>query len=301
VADSTVPDLCSGSAQIRWKEGAPAPFAGIDHVLVVYNGAIYCGGGSTKDGPLFTVYVYYPDTNTWGPPIDTPHKLFGMTVIMDKLVIVGGRPASGDVTGKVLFLDRGRWYDYTEMPTARSACFACTRQSNMIVMGGWDGHNELRTTEVYDNTTGQWFRCTDLPLPLYDLDAIVLGDVLFVINGNTSGGDFTLKTYATSLNTLSSRQLKWQALADTPQAAMCGTGAGNKYLLCVGGRTKTGSVCVLRSDGSDLSNARWKVIGSIPAVHYYTAAICMGNQIFVISGKDYETEMHNGVSIGTFY
>ena len=41
--ESTIPDLLSGSVNIKWEEGAPVPFASAGHTAVLYNGAIYMG------------------------------------------------------------------------------------------------------------------------------------------------------------------------------------------------------------------------------------------------------------------
>jgi len=297
-----MPDLYNRTVNIQWGKGAPAPVVSEDHKAVIYNGAIYMGGGSNKDGPLFRVDVYYPDTNRWGTAIESPHKLFGLSVLMDKLLMVGGRPRSGGVINKVVYLDHGHWHSYTEMPTARSGCSAVSRHSMMIVIGGWNGERGVSAVELYDNTTGQWFKCDDLPVPLYYLEATIVGDMLFVINGIKAGNQCTKLVYFSKLQSTSSCQLRWQALADTPCAAMSAVGIGNKFLLVVGGRSRANTVHVLQKSGSDssVSSMLWKNIGSIPDVHYYASTVCIGNKLFIIGGKDYDAEIHNGVSIGTF-
>ena len=41
-------------------------------------------------GDRFKINIYNPDTNKWDDAIDTPHAFFAMTVLVDKLIIVGG-------------------------------------------------------------------------------------------------------------------------------------------------------------------------------------------------------------------
>ena len=295
-----MPDLYNRTVNIQWSKGAPLPVASEDHKAVVYNGAIYVGGGSDKNGPLFRVDVYHPDTDQWGNAVESPHKLYGLTVLMDKLLMVGGRPRTGGVVNKVLYLDRDQWQNYTEMPTARSGCCAVSRQSMMIVIGGWNGERGVPVVEVFDNTIDQWFKYDDLPVPLYYLEATIVGDMLFVINGIRAGNQCTKSVYYSKLQSTSSGQLRWQDLADTPCAAMSAIGVGSKYLLVVGGRSRANTVHVQKNNGSDLASMVWKNIGSIPDVHYYASAVCIGNKIFIFGGKDYEAEIHDGVSIGTF-
>ena len=47
------------------------------------------GFNNDDDDGFFTVNIYHPDTNKWDT-IDSPHAAFAMTVLIDKLLIVGG-------------------------------------------------------------------------------------------------------------------------------------------------------------------------------------------------------------------
>jgi len=167
VKESTIPDLFSGQVNIKWEEGAPAPVARYAHNAVSHNGAIYVGSGvNDYDEPAYAIDVYHPDTNKWDSTIETPNSYFATAVLMDKLLIVGGLTRDYEVTNKVLVLESGQWKNYTEMPTARAGAAAVSYQSMMIVVGGSDDESGVCTTEVFDSSTGQWFKCDDLPEPL---------------------------------------------------------------------------------------------------------------------------------------
>ena len=156
--ESTIPDLLSGPVNIKWEEGAPVPVASVGHTAVLYNGAIYVGGGASYDNDdEYKINIYHPDTNKWDNAIDTPHALFTMTVLGDKLIIVGGKiRESRKITNKLLTLQGGQWEDYTQMPTARAAVSTVSHQSMMIVIGGMnDDDPTLSTTELLYSTTGQ--------------------------------------------------------------------------------------------------------------------------------------------------
>ena len=278
---------------IKWDQGAPAPVNRAGHSAVVYNGAIYVGGGWYGDDQYhYQVDIYHLNTNTWDS-IDTPHALFAMTVLMDKLVIAGGLTSSGRNTNNVIVLENNDFKDFTKMPTIRCRATAISHQSMMIVIGGYDGSRRIGTTELFDGMTSQWFKCDDLPQPLSHLQATIVGNTLFVMSGADAANSPSKAVYSTSLNSLSSHQLSWERLQDSPLPCVASVTLGNKYLLIVGGRSRSKTVYVLK-DGS------WKVIGTLLFVQYYLAAVNLGNKIFVIAGKNYDTSIGNVVSIGTF-
>ena len=123
-----------------------------------------CGGGLCGDiNVCYKINIYHPDTNKWDDAIDTPHKDFTITVLVDKLIIVCGKiKGLFKVTNKLLTLQGGQWEDYSQMPTARWGASAVSHKSMMIVMGGIDENKHtLSTAELLNssyNTTGQWVK-----------------------------------------------------------------------------------------------------------------------------------------------
>ena len=302
--ESTIPDLLSGSVDIKWEEGAPAPVATACHTAVLYNGAFYMGGGvcDDDDDDDYKINIYHPDTNKWDDAIDSPHLVFAMTVLVDKLIIVGGLVRESlKVTNKLLTLQGSQWEDYSQMPTARWDASAVSHQSMMIVMGGKDDDDhKLSTTELLDSTTGQWFKCNDLSRPISGLQSVIVGDILNTFGGADADGD-SKAVYAAPLHTLSNYQLQWQQLADTPWKGSAAVSVNNKYLLAVGGDVEHDTVCVLKIEkGSMLTSTSWESIGTLPKVHYWTTAVSLGNQIIVGGGLDEEGDKHKTVTIGTF-
>ena len=300
--ESTIPDLLSGPVNIKWEEGAPAPVASAGHTAVLYNGAIYVGGGVCDDDDDHKINSYHPDTNKWDDAINTPYIGFAMTVLVDKLIIVGGAVMDlGELTNKLLTLKGGHWEDYSQMPTARWQASAVSHQSMMIVMGGNNGKHRLSTTELLDSTTGQWFKCNDLPQPLATLQSVIVGGLLYAMGGGNANDD-SKAVYAAPLHALSNHQLQWQQLVDTPWKASAAVSVNNKYLLAVGGDAVHDTVCVLKAEkaGSVITTTSWESIGILPKVCYWTSAVSLGNQIIIIGGYDEKCDKQKTVTIGTF-
>ena len=303
--ESTIPDLLSGPVNIKWEKGAPAPLTSAGHTAVLYNGVIYVGGGEyINSNGDYKINIYHPDTNEWDDCIDTPHKSFTMTVLGDKLIVVGGQIGRrSKATNKLLTLQGGQWEDYSQMPTARWSASAVSHQSMMIVMGGKDDDYQiLSTTELLYSTTGQWVKCNDLPQPLYFLQSVIVGDMLYTIGGRIGDHKDSKAVYAAPLHSLSNHQLEWEQLADTPWKGSAAVSVNNKYLLAVGGDGVHDTVCVLKNEraGSMITFTSWESIGTLPKVHGLTSAVSVGNQIIVIGGTKEEGYKHDTVNIGTF-
>ena len=109
------------------------------YTAVLYNNAVCVEGGRTesKCTDPFQVFIYHPDTNKWGIPIETTTACFALAVLMNKLLILGGvSRSSRSLTNKVLVLDGCQWKNYTEIPTIRANIGVGSYKTMMIVMDG---------------------------------------------------------------------------------------------------------------------------------------------------------------------
>ena len=204
---------------------------------------------------------------------------------------------------KVLVLESGQWKDYTRMPTARCNATAVSYQSMMIVVAGYDGEKTLNTTELFDGTTGQWFKCDDLPQPLRSLQSVTVDDTLYVLAGANANNSSSTAVYAASVDTLSSHQLKWQHLANAPCYGLAAAGLNNKHLLAVGGtkireNTSTNEVFTLNSTANV-----WTLVSTIPMEVTCASVACYGDNasksnLVVIGGKMKQLELTEKVWVG---
>ena len=311
MADSQVNIL---KKTVKWEELAPLLVCRTAHTAVLLGGNVYVGGGyegSTKDlQHSYRLDVYNLTTNQWSsPPITTPYESFAMTVLDDKLVTVGGATKNNEVVKKVLVLNADQWKDYSEMPTARYSATAVGYNSMLIVVGGgiivegkW---TRLSITELLDTTNGCWYTCNNLPSPHQQMKAAIMNDKLYLLGGYASNNnDFrsSPQVFVASLDTLSTHQLNWQSIPNTPSLTSAPVVLYNKFLLTVGG-TKSSELTSLTSEVYALnpSTGQWTHLTNIPAARSFPAVVSMDDKMIVIGGMTSKNrEYSNRVWIGMF-
>ena len=194
---------------------------------MLLQGSIYVGGGSEESYYVqrkddyqncHKLNVYNLTTNQWSYPITTPYSWFALTVLENKLIIVGGIAKKFGIVKKVLLLNGGHWEDYSEMPTARCHPTAVGYQSKLIVIGGATERRARSISskvELLDCTTGMWHICNSLPSPHCELKAVVADDKLYLLGGFDDTGSSS-QVITASLDTITSYKLNWQSLPNTP-------------------------------------------------------------------------------------
>ena len=132
----------------------------------------------------------------------------------------GGVTKSNEVVKEVLVLNVGQWKDYSEMPTARYSATAVGYHSMLIVVGGaskvagkW---TTASTTELLDTTNGCWYTCNNLPSPHQQMKAAIMNNKLYLLGGANKDIQLSSQVFVASLNTLSTHQLNWQSIPNTP-------------------------------------------------------------------------------------
>ena len=297
VADSQMDIL---KRAVKWEKLAPLPVGRNVHTAVLLGGVVYVGGGyegSTKDRQdSYRLDVYNLTTNQWSsPPITTPYRWFAMAALDDKLVIAGGATKNGETVKKILFLNAGRWKDYSEMPTARYSATAVGYHSMLIVVGGGvkveDKWTRLSTTELLDTTNGCWYTCNNLPSPHQQMKAVIMNDQLYLLGGGDEDNKPSPQVFVTSLNTISTHQLNWQSAPNT-WCASTPVALYNKFLLTIGGvqQSITSEVCIFNP-----STSQWKHFTNIPAARSTSAVVGVADRILVIGGKTNKAEYSNTV------
>ena len=194
---------------LKWTPGPDMPFAMSDYIQsVIIQEMMYVGGG---DASLFNnryiVMTYNIISQEWSQLPQYTARHFAMTVIHNKLTLVGGCGhyyKDTNVLG-VWDADGRKWTrPYTPMPTPRHNSSAVVYRQWLIVAGGMSGEwSKLSSVEVLDISSNQWYRAPSTPVPWRTMKSAVVGDTWYLMGGFGDGK--TDKVYSVSLSVLISR------------------------------------------------------------------------------------------------
>ncbi len=125
----------------------------------------------------------------WGtlPPYRT-HG-FGMTVIRDQLVLVGGEDEDGNYSKSIgvwRSADK-EWVDlYPDMPTPQCISSVVTYNEWLIVAGGYNG-GSLSSVDVMNIDTKEWYSGPPAPRGFSAMKTATVGDMCYYMGGHDDG------------------------------------------------------------------------------------------------------------------
>ena len=224
-----------------------------------------------------------------------------MTTLNNKLLIAGGRDKSNIKTNQILTMDAGQLKNYTKMTTARSSATATGHQGMLIITGGVDDkRNWLSSTELFDSNNGQWYKCSDLPLPYHSLQSVIVDNILYLLGEINRDDIASSAVFTASLDTLSRHQLNWKTY-DTPLHQTAPVSVRGTHLLIVGGYKRIGYKNTRTSEIYKLNKGShsWETIGHIPSARSLAAAVSTANKVIVIGGVNDMGQITNTVWIGS--
>ncbi len=283
--------------QLNWRRGPDMPFRMKGSIQsVVINGMVYVGGGwANRDENENIVMTYDTHSGRWGtlPPYRT-HG-FGMTVIRDQLVLVGGLDEDGN-DSKSIGVWRSadkEWVDlYPDMPTPRWRSSVVTYNEWLIVAGGYKGDLEcLSSVDVMNVDTKEWYSGPPAPRGFSAMKTATVGDMCYYMSGyGTERYDVTKDVYRVSLPALIS-QVKsrnidpqiWKKISPLNVASSTPLSIGG-CLLALGGESQgigVTSVLHYRPESDD-----WIQVGDLPSpLSECTCAVINDGDVLVAGGR----------------
>ena len=218
-----------------------------DVQAVVVGGKVYIGGGGAE-GSKYKILEYTIQGGQWRE-IETPVRLFGMAVVNNQLLIIGGVDEEGRVTNQVWALDSASGalkQPFSAMPTARGWLSAAGYKRWVLVVGG----SGERCVEVLDTTTNKWYEATPLPSIAIRPSLTVIQDTLYVVWGRSAVNlsipiliSNAVSQCPTTLTSSSHQSTKWQLLPDTPTYHPATTSLQGS-LVAVGGKPASSSIAM---------------------------------------------------------
>ena len=201
------------------------------------------------------VHSFDSETESWYRLPDCPcYTDFSLAVVNEKLTTVGGFQGwwVNEPTNALLTLtdNEDRWEKYfPPMPTKRHSPSAVSSERHLIVIGGMIYQQSLRTIEVMDADTLQWFTADRLSRPLSGTSVTLCRDMLYLTGGGNHPSDDCLvelrvsdliRSCQTDSQAGSTVRTVWQRITHTQVsqstcASLCG------QLVTVGGKDSDNS------------------------------------------------------------
>ena len=135
---------------------------------------------------------------------DCPLNSCSITIINNQLTTVGGYLlGEGNFNKLFTFKESGTWTEeFPPMPTKRRWTTALCTKTVLIVTGGARTRNVLKTVEVLDIATREWYTAADIPEGLYSVSATLCGDSIYMLGGKTEFYGLSKSVYTCSLRDL---------------------------------------------------------------------------------------------------
>ena len=128
-------------------------------------------------------------------------------MINNQLTTVGGYLLGDGHFNKLFTLKEngstGTWREeFPPMPTKCRWTTALCTKTVLIVAGGAQTRDVLKTVEVMNIATREWYTAADLPEGLFSVSATLCGDRIYMLGGKTEFYDLSRSVYTCSLSDL---------------------------------------------------------------------------------------------------
>ncbi|RPI31276.1 MAG: hypothetical protein EHM70_11885 [Chloroflexota bacterium] len=195
-------------------------------------------------------------------------------ILFRQTAAVSGTPESATPTAGP------RWRAMAALPTARRGIAVAAYENQIYAIAGQSGQQVTGLVESYDPRSNTWIERTPKPLPVSDVNAVVIGGLIYVPGGRLASGEVT-----DTLEVYDPRQDSWESRASLPLAVSAYALAafeGKLYLF--GG--KIGERYLDSVFEYDPERDEWTTRTSMPTRRAYAGAVDAGGRIFVLGGFD---------------
>ena len=272
---------------------------------VMVQGKVYVGGGDADVVDHLNFYVvmaYDISSRKWATLPPYTARYFGMSVINNQLVLVGGRVGGNKykVVG-VWRPDSKEWTNpYPDMSTPREECSAVAYKEWLVVAGGKGvGSDDLSSVEVLNTDTKQWSAGPSTPMPWINMRPAIVGDLCYFMGGLIDG-DSTDIVYSVSLPALTS-QLNSGAIDSWIWKEISGLLKDSSPLSISGSLLAVGG-----SDGDENpvsaihlyqpETGKWVEVGNMPTPLRDCTCVALTNrELLVAGGENFPDEMLKSV------
>ena len=265
------------AAGLRWTPRAPLPTPRYSLGAAVVDGKVYAVGG-LDSGPLATVEMYDPATDTWTPraAMPTPRFDLGVAALDGKVYAVGGNGPNGQRLRTVEVYDptTDTWTTRAPLPLPRAALALAALDGKLYAVGGARAGYQAGV-EVYDPATDTWTSRAPLPAGREYLAVVAQGGNLVAVGGYNGAPSGEADAY----DPLADR---WTPLAPltTPRFTH-GLGVLDGHLYAVGG---WGAQALTSVEEYDPTANTWRARTPMTTARANVAVASLGDRLLVIGG-----------------
>ena len=290
-----LPSELTFNLPLKWKKSVKLP-SGVSFTHAVeVGGKVYIGGGKAE-GSHYKLLEYTIQGGQWRE-MDTPVCVFGMAVVNDQLIIIGGIRDVG-TTDQVWVLesDSNTWTQpFPAMPTARWCPSAVGYKRWVLAVGGYGE----RCVEVLDTASEKWYTAASLHSTAFRPSLAVIQDTLYVVwEESVSVSIPMLISDAMSQSTASDepRSTEWQVLPYTPTYHPAIT-SFHGSLLTVGEYGSPSSTIAMYLPQTE----QWLTVAQLPTPRKGCACVVLPEtqEMMVVGGSDENDDYIKTVDICT--
>ncbi len=265
---------------------------------VQINDTVYAGGGGT-DRHVYTVMAYNTQSCLWHtlPPYST--RLFAVTTINNKLVVVGGINRDNSDSSEL-----GEWQPDSNQwthpfPPMSTPCWwpSATSYKHWLVVAGGCHEDCLRASvKVLDVSNMQWSTGQATPTPWRMMKSTTIADTWYLMGGECKSlFESSPDVYSVSLEALVSHSSsdssnKWNKLPSLNCTESCPLNIGGS-LLAVGGWDMKSRKPVSTIQRYVPETNTWVLAGQVPHAVYNCTCIMTSDKIHVMGGDDGNSEL----------
>ena len=148
----------------KWEPIARLPVATTGPGAAAFGGQVFLVGGGTADGPVNSVHVYNPQTDSWSSdaaPMPTARELLKVTELGGRLYAIGGVNDTGFLATVERYTPAtDTWETVTPMSTPRGNPGVVSTAGRIFVVGGANDVSgspaPLQSSEVFNPNTNTW-------------------------------------------------------------------------------------------------------------------------------------------------
>lgn len=181
----------------------------------------------------------------------------------------------------------------------RSECSLVAAEDKLYLIGG---NGPARPVEAYDPKTNTWAQKAMAPFTMHHLQAVGLGDKVYVLDAFYDGG-YPDQVPLPNVYCYDTKKDSWQKLAEIPAERRRG-GAGEAvyngrlYIVCGithGHRSGTNSMF----DCYDPATDKWTSLPDAPHIRDHSMAVVVGDKLYAIGGRN--TSLHDADNFMSFF